>query len=218
VFLGRPVSGIVGASGVNESAPMQFLEVSVENSEKPNEGELILYHTQEGAVRIEVLYQSETFWLNQKRIAELFGVDVRTISEHFHNIFGSLELDERAVLRKIRTTAADGKNYWVNFYNLDAIISVGYRVNSTQATQFRIWATQTLREFVTKGFVLDDERLKLNKRFGKDYFDELLDRIREIRASERRFYLKITDIHEHRGVDVYNSIRRPKPCPIHCNR
>ena len=143
-------------------------------SERPNEGELILYQTPEGAVRIEVLYESETFWLNQKKIAELFGVDVRTVSEHFRNIFGSNELDEAAVLRKIRITAADGKNYVTNFYNLDAIISVGYRVNSTQATQFRIWATQTLREFVIKGFVLDDERLKLNKRFGKDYFDELL--------------------------------------------
>ncbi len=151
-------------------------------SGKPNEGELILYQTQEGAVRIEVLYQSETFWLNQKKIAELFGVDIRTISEHFRNIFASGELGEPSVLRKIRTTAADGKNYLVNFYNLDAIISVGYRVNSTQATQFRIWATQTLREFIVKGFVLDDERLKLNKRFGKDYFDELLERIREIRA------------------------------------
>jgi len=170
-------------------------------SDKPNGGDLILYQTQEGAVRIEVLYQSETFWLNQKRIAELFGVDIRTISEHFRNIFASGELDEPSVLRKIRTTAADGKNYQVSFYNLDAIISVGYRVNSTQATQFRIWATRTLREFVTKGFVLDDERLKLNKRFGKDYFDELLQRIREIRASERRFYLKITDIYEQCSID-----------------
>jgi hypothetical protein len=166
--------------------------------EKPNEGELLLYQTQEGAVRIEVLYESETFWLNQKRIAELFGVDVRTISEHLRNIFAAKELDEPSVLRKIRTTAADGKGYLVNFYNLDAIISVGYRVNSTQATRFRIWATQTLREFVIKGFVLDDERLKLNKRFGKDYFDELLERIR---ASERRFYLKITDIYEQCSVD-----------------
>ncbi len=170
-------------------------------SDKPNEGELILYQTQEGAVRIEVLYESETFWLNQKKIAELFGVDLRTISEHFHNIFASGELDQEAVLRKFRITAADGKNYLVNFYNLDAIISVGYRVNSAQATRFRIWATQTLREFVIKGFVLDDERLKLNKRFGKDYFDELLERIREIRASERRFYLKITDIYEQCSID-----------------
>lgn len=175
------------------------------DAEKPNKGELILYQTREGTVRIEVLYESETFWLNQKKIAELFGVDVRTISEHFRNIFASGELDERSVLRKIRTTATDGKNYWVSFYSLDAIISVGYRVNSTQATQFRIWATQTLREFVVKGFVLDDERLKLNKRFGKDYFDELLERVREIRASERRFYLKITDIYEQCSVDYDKS-------------
>lgn len=169
--------------------------------EKPNEGELILYQTSEGTVRIEVRYESETFWLNQKKIAELFGVDVRTVSEHLQNVFTDRELDETAVLRKFRTTAADGKSYLVNFYNLDAIISVGYRVNSAQATQFRIWATQTLREFVIKGFVLDDERLKLNKRFGKDYFDELLERIREIRASERRFYLKITDIYEQGSID-----------------
>jgi hypothetical protein len=162
--------------------------------EQRNEGELILYQTQEGAVRIEVLYESETFWLNQKKIAELFGVDLRTISEHLRNIFDSGELREQSVLRKFRTTASDGKNYWVNFYNLDAIISVGYRVNSAQATRFRIWATQTLREYVIKGFVLDDERLKLNRRFGRDYFDELLERIREIRASERRFHLKIWPI------------------------
>ena len=170
-------------------------------SDQPYEGELILYQTPEGTVRIEVRYESETFWLNQKKIAELFGVDVRTVSEHLQNVFTDRELDETAVLRKFRTTAADGKSYLVNFYNLDAIISVGYRVNSAQATQFRIWATQTLREFVIKGFVLDDERLKLNKRFGKDYFDELLERIREIRASERRFYLKITDIYEQGSID-----------------
>jgi hypothetical protein len=169
--------------------------------QRPNEGELILYQTEQGTVRIEVLFQDETFWLNQKKIAELFAVDVRTVSEHFHNIFAAGELREQSVLRKFRTTAADGKNYAVNFYNLDAIISVGYRVNSVQATQFRIWATQTLREFITKGFVLDDERLKLNRRFGRDYFDELLERIREIRVSERRFYLKITDIYEQCSID-----------------
>lgn len=171
------------------------------DAEKPHEGELILYQTAEGTVRVEVLYEAETFWLNQKRMAELFGVDIRTISEHLRNIFDANELAEDSVIRKFRTTAADGKAYLTNFYNLDAIISVGYRVNSSQATQFRIWATQTLREFVIKGFVLDDERLKLNKRFGKDYFDELLERIREIRASERRFYLKITDIYEQCSID-----------------
>jgi hypothetical protein len=173
-------------------------------SEKPHEGELILYQTQEGAVRIEVLYQSDTFWLNQKRIAELFGVELPTISYHLTEVYDSGELSREATLRKIRRVQKEGSrevSREIEFYNLDAIISVGYRVNSTQATQFRIWATRTLREFVTKGFVLDDERLKLNKRFGKDYFDELLERIREIRASERRFYLKITDIYEQCSID-----------------
>jgi hypothetical protein len=178
------------------------------DAEKPTEGELILYQTQEGTVRIEVLYESETFWLNQKKIAELFGVDLRTISEHLQNIYASGELTEQATLRKIRRVQKEGNREVsrdIEFYNLDAIISVGYRVNSAQATQFRIWATQTLREFVIKGFVLDDERLKLNKRFGKDYFDELLERIREIRASERRFYLKITDIYEQCSIDYDKS-------------
>jgi hypothetical protein len=170
----------------------------------PKEGELILYRTESGAVRVEVLYEAETFWLDQKRIAELFGVDVRTVSEHLVNVYKSGELLEGATLRKIRTVRSEGNREVareVSFYNLDAIISVGYRVNSAQATQFRIWATQTLRDFIIKGFVLDDERLKLNKRFGKDYFDELLERIREIRASERRFYLKITDIYEQCSID-----------------
>lgn len=112
------------------------------------EGELILYRTADDAVRVEVLYESETFWLNQRRMAELFGVDVRTISEHLRNVFGAGELNDDAVVRKIRSTAADGKSYLVNFYILDAIISVGYRINSVQATQFRSWATQTLREFI----------------------------------------------------------------------
>lgn len=170
----------------------------------PNEGELILYQTQEGTVRIEVLHESETFWLSQKKIAELFGVDLRTISYHLGEIYNSKELSREATLRKIWRVQQEGKREVrreIEFYNLDAIISVGYRVNSAQATQFRIWATQTLREFVIKGFVLDDERLKLNKRFGRDYFDELLERIREIRASERRFYLKISDIYEQCSID-----------------
>jgi hypothetical protein len=173
-------------------------------SDKPNEGELILYQTQEGTVRIEVLYESETFWLNQKKIAELFGVDIRTVSYHLKEIYDSGELSREATLQKIWRVQTEGNrkvNRELEFYNLDAIISVGYRVNSAQATKFRIWATRTLREFVVKGFVLDDERLKLNKRFGKDYFDELLERIREIRASERRFYLKITDIYEQCSID-----------------
>ncbi len=137
------------------------------DAEKPNEGEFILYQTPEGTVRIEVLYESETFWLNQKKIADLFGVDLRTVNEHLRNIYAEGELSEAATIRKIRRVQTEGKrevSRQIEFYNLDAIISVGYRVNSTQATQFRIWATQTLREFVIKGFVLDDERLKLNKR------------------------------------------------------
>ncbi|MBV6490724.1 MAG: virulence RhuM family protein [Fimbriimonadaceae bacterium] len=167
-------------------------------------GEIILYRTPEGASKVEVLYEGETFWLNQKRIAELFGVEVPTVSYHLREIFSSGELSEEATVRKIRRVQTEGArevSREIEFYNLDAIISVGYRVNSYQATQFRIWATQTLREFVVKGFALDDERLKLNKRFGKDYFDQLIERIREIRASERRFYLKITDLYEQASID-----------------
>lgn len=170
----------------------------------PKEGELILYRTANDAVRVEVLYASETFWLDQKRMAELFGVDVRTVSYHLKEVYSSGELVPEATLQRIWRVQREGSRdvrREIEFYNLDAIISVGYRVNSAQATQFRIWATQTLREFIVKGFVLDDERLKLNKRFGKDYFDELLERIREIRASERRFYLKITDIYEQCSID-----------------
>jgi hypothetical protein len=157
--------------------------------------QLIFYSTPQGKVKVEVLFESETFWLSQKRMAELFGVDVRTVNEHLKNIFKTGELTEDAVIRKFRITAADGKSYDTKFYMLDVILAVGYRVNSSEATQFRIWATKTLKEFITKGFVLDDERLKQGQHFGKDYFDELLERIREIRASERRFYQKITDLY-----------------------
>jgi len=167
----------------------------------PREGDIIFYTTPDGAVHIEVFFQNETFWLSQKKMAELFGVEVHTINYHLKEIFNSKELDEGSVIRKIRITASDGKAYMTNFYNLDAIIAVGYRVNSYQATQFRIWATRTLREFIIKGFVLDDERLKQGRHFGKDYFDELLERIREIRASERRFYQKITDIYAQCSID-----------------
>lgn len=160
-----------------------------------NNHNIIFYSTPKGQIIIEILYEDESFWLTQKRMAELFGVDVRTVNEHLKNIFKSNELEQGSVIRKIRTTADDGKSYLINFYSLDAIIAVGYRINSYQATQFRIWATQTLKEYIVKGFVLDDERLKQGKGFGKDYFDELLERIREIRASERRFYQKITDLY-----------------------
>jgi hypothetical protein len=156
----------------------------------------LLYTAPNGAVKVEVFFKDETVWLTQKALAELFGVKVPAINKHLKNIFESGELTESSVISILETTAADGKSYQTRYYNLDAIIAVGYRVNSYQATQFRIWATATLREFIIKGFVLDDERLKQGKQvFGKDYFDELLERIREIRASERRFYQKITDIY-----------------------
>lgn len=161
-----------------------------------NSSEIILYTTPEGHIKVEVILQDETVWLTQKAMAELFGVDRTVITRHLGNIFKEGELSEDSVCAKIARTADDGKIYNTSFYNLDAIISVGYRVNSQQATHFRIWATTTLKEFIVKGFVLDDERLKQGgKLFGKDYFDELLERIREIRASERRFYQKITDIY-----------------------
>jgi len=166
--------------------------------------EIILYNSAEETIRVEVMYSAETFWLSQRRMAELFNVDVRTINEHLQNIFQTAELQEDRTIRKFRIVQKEGQrdiSRDVEFYNLDAIIAVGYRVNSKQATQFRIWATQTLREFIIKGFVLDDERLKQGKRFGKDYFDELLERVREIRASERRFYQKITDIYEQCSID-----------------
>jgi len=172
-------------------------------ADSPQLNDIIFYSTPAGNIKIEVIFNAETFWLTQKRMAELFGVEVPAISKHLKNIFESKELMEVSVVSKMETTASDGKNYSTAFYNLDAIIAVGYRVNSFEATQFRIWATKTLREYIVKGFVLDDERLKQGKRFGKDYFDELLDRIREIRASERRFYLKITDIYEQCSID-YN--------------
>jgi hypothetical protein len=176
----------------------------MKKGEQPREGEIILYTTPEGTARVEVFFQDETFWLSQRRMADLFGVEVPTINYHLKEIYKSGELREAATIRKIRIVQEEGKRpvaREVDYYNLDAIIAVGYRVNSRQATQFRIWATQILREFIIKGFALDDERLKQGKRFGKDYFDELLERIREIRASERRFYLKITDIYEQCSID-----------------
>ena len=168
---------------------------------KMNSSEVILYTTPKGAIKIEILLENETFWLTQKKLAELFSVEVNTINYHLKEIFKTKELEENSVIRKIRITANDGKKYMTNFYNLDAIIAVGYRVNSYSATQFRIWATNTLKEFIIKGFVLDSERLKQGKNFGEDYFDELLEKIREIRASERRFYQKITDIYAQGSID-----------------
>ena len=158
--------------------------------------QFLLYTAPDGEVKVEVCFRDETVWLTQKELAELFGVKRPAVTKHLSNIFASGELAENSVCSILEHTAGDGKTYKAQYYNLDAIIAVGYRVNSYQATQFRIWATKTLREFIVKGFVLDDERLKQGKRlFGRDYFDELLERIREIRASERRFYQKITDIY-----------------------
>lgn len=157
--------------------------------------EFLIFTGQAGEQSIEARYEDETLWLSQKLMAELFGVDVRTISEHLKNIFASQELTAEAVIRKFRITASDGKNYQTQFYNLDAIISVGYRVNSLRATQFRQWATGVLREFAIKGYVLDRQRMENGSFLGEDYFEQLLAEIREIRLSERRFYQKITDIY-----------------------
>ena len=176
------------------------------NDLEPKYSDIIFYTSPEGNVSIEVIFNDETFWLTQKRMAELFGVEVPAINKHLGNIYDSGELDREATISILETVQQEGRRRVkrnVEFYNLDAIIAVGYRVNSRQATQFRIWSTKTLREFIVKGIVLDDERLKQGKRFGKDYFDELLERIRDIRASERRFYQKITDIYQQCSID-YN--------------
>ena len=157
--------------------------------------EFLIFTSQAGEQSIEARYEDETLWLSQKLMAELFGVDVRTVSEHLKNIFASQELAQEAVIRKFRITANDGKNYQTQFYNLDAIISVGYRINSIRATQFRQWATGVLREFAIKGYVLDRQRMENGSFLGEDYFERLLEEIREIRLSERRFYQKITDIY-----------------------
>ena len=157
--------------------------------------EFLIFTSQAGENSIEVRVEEGSVWLTQKLIATLFDVDVRTVSEHLGNIFSSGELQEESVLRKFRITAADGKQYLTNFYNLDAIISVGYRVNSLRATQFRQWATGVLRDFAIRGYVLDRQRLENGSFFGEQYFERLLEEIREIRLSERRFYQKITDIY-----------------------
>ena len=172
---------------------------------KPTENaftEILLYRTPNGGVKVEMYLQNETIWLTQQRIAELFGVQRPAVTKHLKNIFESDELIEDSVCSILEHTAADDKSYRTTFYNLDAIISVGYRVNSTQATAFRIWATERLREYIIKGFTMDDERLKNpNQIFGKDYFEEQLERIRDIRSSERRFYQKITDIYAECSAD-----------------
>jgi hypothetical protein len=164
--------------------------------------EILLYTTPNGKVKVEIYLQNETIWLTQDKIAILFGVQRPAITKHLKNIFESRELVENSVSSILEHTAEDGKKYKTKFYNLDAIISVGYRVNSSQATQFRIWATSVLKEYIIKGFAMDDERLKNpNNIFGKDYFEEQLARIRDIRSSERRFYQKITDIYSQCSAD-----------------
>ena len=166
--------------------------------------DIIFYQNKTGNVKIEVLYDDENFWLSQKSMAELFSVKVNTINYHLKEVFSSGELKESSTIRKIRIVQKEGKrnvNREVDFYSLDAIIAVGYRVNSYEATQFRIWATNTLKEYIKKGFVVNTEMLKNGPKFGKDYFDELLLKIKEIRASERRFYQKITDIFKECSYD-----------------
>ena len=164
--------------------------------------DLIIYQSQNNKnISVEVLYDNEDFWLTQKSMSKIFNVEVNTINYHLKEIFKSNELKEDAVIRKIRITANDGKNYNTKFYSLDAIIAVGYRVNSKEATDFRIWATNTLKEYIKKGFVLNDELLKNGPKFGKDYFKELLERIRSIRTSERRIWQQITDVFAECSID-----------------
>lgn len=178
-----------------------------------NKGEILLYTNQEEKVEIQVIFHEENVWLTQKRLAELFGVDVRTINEHLKNIYREEELQEEDTIKTFPVQQEEGTRIVkrnVNIYNLDAIISVGYRVSSLKATQFRKWATSTLKEYVLKGFVIDAERLKNGAHFGKDYFEELLEKIREIRASERRFYQKITDIYSQCSSDYDSNSKEAK--------
>ena len=189
-----------------QQARMYFLgnTSTVELIEHTQTSNIVFYKSAQGDARVEVIFNNETFWMSQKRMAALFGVDVRTINYHLSQIYETGELEKSSTVRKIGIVQTEGEREVERtplFYNLDAIIAVGYRVNSYQATQFRIWATSVLKEFLTKGFVLDDERLKQGRHFGKDYFDDLLERIREIRTSERRYYQKITDIYAECSID-----------------
>lgn len=167
-----------------------------------NEIQFILYNLPEKDGKVQVIIRDETLWCTQKAMAQLFGVDRTVISKHLKNIFESSELQQDSVCAKFAHTAEDGKIYNTQFYNLDAVISVGYRVNSLQATRFRQWTTKILNEYIKKGFVLNDDRLKQGETvFGQDYFQELLERIRSIRASERRIWQKITDIYAECSID-----------------
>ncbi|HPS31779.1 MAG TPA: virulence RhuM family protein [bacterium] len=173
--------------------------------------EFMLYTTPNGKVKVEIFLHNENIWLTQAKIAELFDVQRPAITKHLKNIFESGELNEFSVSSILEHTAEDGKKYDTKFYNLDAIISVGYRVNSAYATHFRIWATSILREYIIKGFAMDDERLKNPENiFGKDYFEEQLERIRDIRSSERRFYQKITDIYAQCSADYNKNTEETK--------
>lgn len=208
VHLSREACLLIAENADRKKPQVQIALTYFSQGEKPlpaaasaDFSSILLYKTSQGESRIEVIFNSDTFWMPQKRMAELYGVEVNTINYHLKEIFKSGELEEKSVIRKIGITANDRKKYDTNVYNLDAIIAVGYRVNSYQATQFRIWATTVLKEMIVKGFVLDDERLKQGTHFGKDYFDDLLERIREIRASERRYYQKITDIYAECSAD-----------------
>lgn len=202
IKLSRVACSII-MQNADQSKPMvveglQYFKNNEKTSEAVHfqqEGNLLFYTTPQGNTRIDLSYDGETFWVTQKQMAALFDIEVNTINYHLQQIFETEELNKYAVIRKIRITALDGKAYLTQVYNLDVVIAVGYRVNSFKATQFRIWATNVLKEFIIKGFVMDDERLKQGSVFGKDHFEELLERIREIRTSERRLYQKITDIY-----------------------
>ena len=175
------------------------------NEASEQDKDFLFYTSNNGTTNIQVIVEGETIWTTQKAMAEIFECTTDNISLHLKNIFNSGELEQNSVIEEFSATASDGKNYNTKFYNLDAVIAVGYRVNSFKATQFRIWATKVLKEYLVKGFAMDDERLKQGKTlFGKDYFDELLERIRDIRASERRFYQKVTDLYIQYSYD-YNA-------------
>lgn len=181
-------------------------------NEMMGQGEILLYSNGSDKEYVSVVFKDETFWLTQKAMAELFDVNVPAVSKHLQNIYEEQELSRDATISKMETVRQEGERQvkrTVDFYNLDAIIAVGYRVNSKKATRFRQWATKTLKEYIQKGFVLNDEMMKNGRPFGKDYFDELLERIREIRASERRAYQKIADVFEQCSYD-YDKTAKPR--------
>lgn len=165
------------------------------NLPAPSGSNILVYQSEDGRTRIDVRLEGQTVWLSQARMAELYQTSIPNVSMHIRNIFQEKELEAESVVKEFLTTAADGKNYRVTYYNLEVILAVGYRVRSHRGTQFRRWATERLREYLVKGFVLDDQRLKEGRTLGADYFDELLERIRDIRASEKRFYQKVRDIY-----------------------